>query len=95
MLEKEIEGYLKKRVEKELGGRALKFVSPGLAGVPDRIVLLPGARIVFVETKAPARKLRRLQEYVCGQIAALGFDVRRIDTKAGVDSFTREMRAAQ
>lgn len=91
MLEKEVEGYLKKRMEKELGGRALKFVSPGLAGVPDRIVLLPGARIVFVETKAPAKKLRKLQEYVCGEIAALGFDVRCVDTKEKVDSFIQEM----
>lgn len=95
MLEKEIEGYLKRRVEKELGGRALKFVSPGQCGVPDRIVLLPGARVVFVETKAPAKKLRILQSYVCGRIAALGFDVRRIDTKEKVDGFIREMRATQ
>ena len=91
MLEKEVEGRLRKQVKDRLGGLALKFVSPGLRGVPDRIVLLPGARIVFVETKAPAEKLRKLQKYVCGLIAALGFDVRRIDTIEKVDSFIREM----
>lgn len=91
MLEKEVEGRLRKQVKNRLGGLALKFVSPGLRGVPDRIVLLPGARIVFVETKAPAEKLRKLQKYVCGLIAALGFDVRRIDTIEKVDSFIQEM----
>ncbi len=91
MLEKEVEGRLRKQVKDRLGGLALKFVSPGLRGVPDRIVLLPGARIVFVETKAPAEKLRKLQKYVCGLIAALGFDVRRIDTMEKVDGFIREM----
>ena len=93
MLEKEVEHYLREQVKKRLRGMALKFVSPGLNGVPDRIVLLPGARIIFVETKAPAKKLRALQKYVCGLIAALGFDVRRIDTKEKVDAFIREMGA--
>lgn len=91
MLEKDVEGYLRRRIRDRLGGMALKFVSPGLSGVPDRIVLLPGGRIVFVETKAPGKKLRKLQEYVCGLIADQGFDVRRIDTKAGVDAFVQEM----
>ena len=70
---------------------ALKFVSPGLNGVPDRIVLLPHGRIIFVETKAPKKELRKLQKYVCGLIAGLGFDVRCIDTKEKVDLFVQEM----
>lgn len=93
MLEKEVERYLCRQVRDKLGGRALKFVSPGLNGVPDRIILMPGGRIAFVETKAPSKKLRKLQDYVCGMIADLGFDVRRIDTHAGVDAFVLEMGA--
>ena len=93
MLEKEVERYLCQQVKKKLGGIALKFVSPGLNGVPDRVVLLPGGKITFVETKAPGKNLRKLQEYVCGMIAALGFEVRRIDTKSGVDAFILEMEA--
>ena len=93
MLEKEVERYLCQQVKRKLGGMALKFVSPGLSGVPDRIVLIPGGKVTFVETKAPAKKLRRLQKFVCGMIAALGFDVRRIDTKTGVDAFILEMEA--
>lgn len=51
-LEKDIERKLIKEVE-ACGGRCLKWVCPGWAGVPDRIVLLPGGRIYFVETKKP------------------------------------------
>ncbi len=90
-LEKEVESRLRTKVKNKLGGMALKFVSPGLRGVPDRIVLLPGGRIVFVETKAPKENLRKLQKYVCELIEALGFDVRRIDTKEKVDQFILEM----
>ena len=51
-LEKDIEKKLRQKVE-ALGGFCLKWVCPGWSGVPDRIVLLPGARIYFVETKRP------------------------------------------
>lgn len=93
MPEKEVERYLCQQVKKKLGGMALKFVSPGLSGVPDRLVLMPGGKITFVETKAPSKKLRVLQKYVYGMIAALGFEVRMIDTKPGVDAFILEMGA--
>ena len=73
MLEKTVEKELCDRVKSDLGGWALKFVSPGQNGVPDRVILVPGGRIYFVETKAPGKKLRRLQEHVCGLITQLGF----------------------
>lgn len=57
MLESKIEAYLRQRV-KDLGGIAYKFTSPGNSGVPDRLVLLPGNRTVFVELKAPGKKPR-------------------------------------
>lgn len=46
---------------KALGGSTFKFVSPGLAGVPDRIVILPGGIVHFVELKAPGGKPSRIQ----------------------------------
>lgn len=48
-----IEKHLVAEVKKA-GGVAFKFVSPGRRSVPDRIVLLPGGRLVFVECKARA-----------------------------------------
>ena len=60
MREKTIEAKLV-TAAKRLGGLALKFVSPGFDGVPDRLVLLPGGRLAFIELKAPGKKLRPLQ----------------------------------
>ena len=49
--EKTIEHKLVKAVHL-MGGLALKFISPGFDGVPDRVVLLPGGKAAFVELKA-------------------------------------------
>ena len=78
MTEKYIEQKLVRAV-RELGGMALKFVSPGLDGVPDRIVLLPMGRIAFVELKAPGKKMRPLQVRRKRQLEALGFLVYCVD----------------
>jgi VRR-NUC domain. len=72
MLEKEIEKYLVKRV-KELGGRAYKFVSSGNDGVPDRLVCLPGGRVMFVELKAPGKTPTALQRAQIAFLNNLGF----------------------
>ena len=61
MREKKIEQSLVRAV-RAAGGLCPKWVSPGLDGVPDRIVLLPGGRIAFAELKAPGKKPRPLQE---------------------------------
>ena len=74
MLEKEIERKLKRPV-KDMGGLCLKFETPGYTGVPDRIILLPGPHVVFVETKQPGKKERARQLYVHGVLRALGFTV--------------------
>ena len=72
-LEREIEAKLVK-VVKDAGGLCLKWVCPGWAGVPDRIVLLPGARVVFVETKRPkGGVLSSRQKWWGKKLADLGF----------------------
>jgi hypothetical protein len=60
MGEKHIEQKLVKAV-KAAGGMAPKFISPGLAGMPDRLVLLPKGKMAFVEVKSPGMKPRPLQ----------------------------------
>ena len=90
MLESKIENRLKRKVEK-IGGLALKFTSPGMAGVPDRLVLLPIGRIAFVELKAPGKILRPLQLKRKEQLEVLGFKVYVIDSYKKIDEFTREM----
>ncbi len=74
MKEKTLEQKLVHMVRGQ-GGIALKFVSPGMAGVPDRLILLPGGKIVFCELKAPGNMPRPLQLRRMEQLRALGFKV--------------------
>ena len=90
MNEVSIEKRLKKKVN-EHGGLALKLVSPGFAGVPDRLVLFHGSKVAFVELKAPAKKLRALQRKRRKQLEALGFKVYKIDSYEAVDRLLEEM----
>ncbi|MBT9431653.1 VRR-NUC domain-containing protein [Candidatus Sodalis endolongispinus] len=78
--ESSIEKHLFAEVRKA-GGVAFKFISPGVRGVPDRVVLLPGGRIVFVECKAPGEKPLPEQLRQHARLHALGFDVVVLDSK--------------
>lgn len=78
MREKQIEQVLVKQT-KSMGGLALKFISPGYDGVPDRLVLLPGGKIAFAELKAPGKRMRPLQVKRKRQLESLGFSVYCID----------------
>ena len=89
--ENKIEKRLIKEIEK-LGGKALKFTSPGMIGVPDRIVLLPHGKLIFVELKAPGKKLKVIQEYRAKQLRKLGFDVRCIDSTDLIMKLVKEVR---
>lgn len=91
MREKDIEKYLIDKI-KNAGGRAYKFISPGNAGVPDRLVLLPGGKIIFVELKAPGKKPTSLQLAQHRRIQNLGFKVLVIDSKQAADDLINEGR---
>jgi hypothetical protein len=86
MQESEIEKYLVEQV-KGIGGRAYKFVSPGNNGVPDRLVVLPGAVIIFVELKALHGKLTPLQVGQITRLKGFGCSVLVIKSKPEVDDF--------
>lgn len=94
-LEKEIEKKLRKKVE-TLGGRCLKWTCPGWSGVPDRIVLLPGGRIYFVETKRPkGGELSALQKKWSAWLTALGFEYWTVWDEDVLDVFLRYIKKAQ
>lgn len=76
---------------KKMGGLAPKFVSPGLDGMPDRIVLFPMGRIAFVELKAPGGKMRPLQVRRKRQLEGLGFLVYCIDDVSQIDGVLKEI----
>ena len=83
--ERDVEARLSKLAERA-GGRAYKFVSPGCDGVPDRLVILPGGVMFFVELKAPGRKPRLLQEKRGEEIAGLGIPAFWVDSKEEAES---------
>lgn len=93
MLERVIEGRLRQEAKKR-GGMALKFVSPGMNGVPDRIVLLPGGKMAFVELKAPGKVPRALQEKRMGQLRKLGFLVYVLDGTERIGGILDEIQGA-
>ena len=78
MRETRVERELTRRV-KELGGWAVKFL-PSVRGLPDRIVLLPGGRIFFVELKSPTGTVAPHQIVVHSRLASLGFPVTVLST---------------
>lgn len=90
MRENKVEQRLTKKV-RSAGGLALKFVSPQMAGVPDRIILVPGGLAVFVECKAPGEKLRKLQLLRKQQFEDLGFKVFVADSYEAVDRIIQEV----
>ena len=91
MREKVIEQKLV-RAAKNMGGIALKYVSPGFDGMPDRIVLLPGGRIGFVEVKAPGEKPRPLQLSRHGLLRRLGFKVYVLDDEQQIGGILDEIQ---
>lgn len=90
MREKGIEQKLVKAV-KAAGGIAPKFVSPGYDGMPDRLVILPGGRMTFVEVKAPGKKPRPLQISRHKMLKRLGCMVFVLDDVSEIEKILREM----
>jgi hypothetical protein len=93
MLEKEIESQLVMAV-KMMGGRAVKFISPGFDGMADRLVLLPGGRCGFVEVKAPGKKMKALQQVRHEMLKGLGFKAYVLDAKEQIEEIINDIYTA-
>ena len=93
MREQEIEQQLVRAV-RQMGGRAVKFMSPGFDGMPDRLVLLPGGKCGFVEVKAPGKKPRALQQVRHEMLRALGFKVYVLDAREQIEEIINDICGA-
>lgn len=82
--EKAIERYLVAYTE-ALGGVCLKYSNPGMTGYPDRLVVLPQGRTVWVELKSKGRKVTKLQALRIDKLLSLGHRVGVCDSKKGVE----------
>jgi hypothetical protein len=89
MKESDIEAYVRRHVE----GRLVKWVSPGETGVPDRILLLPGGRVIFIEFKKPGGRLSERQLLWIDRLKVLGHDVRVIGSMDEARRFVDEIRS--
>jgi Holliday junction resolvase-like predicted endonuclease len=90
-MEKHIEAYLVKRV-KELGGIAYKFVSPARRGVADRLVVLPGGVVWFIEVKTEKGRLSPLQKIFAADMERLSQNYICLWSKQQVDGWINEIR---
>ena len=93
MREKSVEHKLVRAV-RDSGGLALKFVSPGMAGVPDRLVLFMGGKVAFCEVKAPGEKPRPLQAHRMEQLRKLGFRVYVVDSVEQIGAMICEIQTS-
>lgn len=90
MRESLLERRLVREVER-IGGKVPKWVSPGNRGVPDRLVILPGGKTVYVEMKAPGKPLEPLQKKWARILQGLGHQVYKIDSNEDIDRFISEV----
>lgn len=84
MLEISIEKALVDRV-KELGGLCYKLT--GYKGIPDRLVLLPGGKIFFVELKRIKGKCSPAQMLVHAKIRSMKISVFVINSQEKLDKY--------
>lgn len=75
------------------GAWAIKLTAPGNDGLPDRIVILPGGRIIFVELKADRGELTKLQIWQQQRLRNLGCEVRTLRGMTEVLQFVEEVTA--
>jgi hypothetical protein len=85
-LESDVEKRVVKAAAKK-GWWPLKLACIGHRGFPDRWLIKPGPVIVIIEFKAPGKRARKLQDYVCSKLEHLGFEVHK-----EIDNYGEAMR---
>lgn len=89
--EKAIEKYLVEQAEAN-GLLCLKYSNPNMVGYPDRLLVLPGGSVVWVELKSKGRKPTRIQQMRIAGLRNRGHYVWVIDNRKSVDSLMEKYR---
>lgn len=90
MKESAIEARLVRMV-RERGGLCYKFVSPNQPGVPDRIIITPQGRVIFVELKTEIGRLAKIQKWQISEMQKRNADVRVIKGLDQVKALVEEV----
>lgn len=88
--EKLLEAKLREAVKRK-GGKAWKWVSPGITGVPDRIITMPEGKVFFVEVKTTGKKQSHRQEIVAGELGKLGHRIWIVDSIETLNEFIKQL----
>ena len=88
--EKVLEAELRERC-KALGWMCIKLTSQYQRGLPDRLILMPGGRVCFVEIKTTGKKPTALQRVTHERLRALGYRVEVVDTTERLDNLIVEL----
>ncbi|MDO5395817.1 MAG: hypothetical protein Q4F07_07625 [Bacteroidales bacterium] len=91
--EKEIEKYLVRRT-REMGLPCLKYSNPNMVGYPDRLIVLPQGRVVWVELKSRGCRPSKIQQARIASLRALGHQAFVIDSRAEVDNLINSLKDA-
>lgn len=75
---------------RERGLFCVKLMGASLVGFPDRTVLLPGAKVVFIEFKSPTGKTSKMQDRMIAALRALGFAVLVTSDKQEAVDFVKD-----
>ena len=89
--EKALEAELRERC-KALGWMCIKLTSQYQRGLPDRLILMPGGRVCFVEIKTTGKKPTALQRVTHERLRALGYRVEVVDTTESLDNLIVELQ---
>jgi hypothetical protein len=90
MTEAQIEAKMVRMV-RDHGGLCYKFTSPNNPGVPDRIVITPDGRTIYIELKTQYGRLAEIQQWQIEEIRKRGADVRVLKGWEAVREFIREV----
>lgn len=85
LLERDLERYFSTQCKKR-GLMTLKLHVRFSRGWPDRVVLFPNGKLIWVELKRSGGKPTPLQIKTIGQMQQYGQTVHIVDSKEGIDS---------